>query len=195
MCCYRDVLYVVVGGEQRLELDHAGISVDVEVECLILHILDHLNFLHVESIISFLFLRTSSTCWHTSSLSWLHQPDPVCCRVYPVIDIVAYAGQSVQIYRIHTWCHWFSHILSCTNDFCRPQTVVDLEFSMTADHWCYLVVAVPSLVVGELHNVPFPVVVGSIKPVLLLLSFQLMEGPNSWNFSWIAVTVWLASWC
>ena len=32
MCCYRDVLYVVVDGEQRLELDHAGISVDVEVD-------------------------------------------------------------------------------------------------------------------------------------------------------------------
>ena len=37
------------------------------------------------------------------------------------------------------------------------------------------------------------VVVSSIKPILLILVFQLMEGLNSWNFSGIAVAVWLGS--
>ena len=37
------------------------------------------------------------------------------------------------------------------------------------------------------------VVVSSIKPILLILVFQLMEGLNSWNFSMIAVVVWLGS--
>ena len=43
-------------------------------------------------------------------------------------------------------------------------------------------VAVLSLVAGQLYimyNVPFHVVVGSIKAIFLLLGFQLMEGPNS----------------
>lgn len=30
--CCRDMLYVVVGGQQRLELDHAGFGVNVEVD-------------------------------------------------------------------------------------------------------------------------------------------------------------------
>jgi len=65
------------------------------------------------------------------------------------------------------------------NDFCQHQTVVDLVFFTSANHLCCLVVAVPYLVATELYNVPFPVVVGSIKPILLLLGFQLMEGLNS----------------
>jgi len=59
----------------------------------------------IESIISFLLLRFSSaTCWHTSSLSWLHQPDPVCYRAYPVIDTVAYAEVN-SLFRLSAFTH------------------------------------------------------------------------------------------
>ena len=100
-----------------------------------------------------------------------------------------------SLFRLTAFTHGVTGIAtSChTNDFCRRQTVVDSAFSTSANHLCCPVVAVPSLVVGELYNVPFPVVVGSTKPILLLLGFQLMEGPNSWKFPWIAVAVWLGS--
>jgi len=78
---------------------------------------------HCSTIISFFFLSSPSSVsfssdhllpfvdTHHRCLSWLHQPDPVRCRVYPVIDTVAYAGQSIQIDRVRTWCHWYGHIL------------------------------------------------------------------------------------
>ena len=50
--------------------------------------------------------------------------------------------------------------IAITNDICWRHTVVDLAFSTSAYHLCCPVVAVPSMVAGVLHNVPFPIVVG-----------------------------------